>query len=110
MAGLACYNNPMKTSPVDGFLEKIMSVKVLRGGGASAGVFGYSGADNDLVRSLKKNAVALVSEYRKPNADSGKIDQLANEVFGNVQTLQLTYTISEKEADALLKEMQALLE
>jgi hypothetical protein len=91
------------------FLEKIMRINVLRMGGASAGIFGSPGADSDVAYNLKKTALAFASEYCKPAADQTVLDRLSNEVYGCLQTLQLTYVLSEETANELAGQLQDLL-
>lgn len=85
-----------------------MGINILRMGGASAGIFGSTGADNDVLHSLKKSSIAFAAEYKKPTADQVKLEQLSNEIHGYIQTLQLLTTLSEKEAHKLIDQLQEL--
>ncbi len=98
------------TEDLNHFLEKIMRINVLRMGGASAGILGASGADNDVMYNLKKCTVIFASEFRKPNADQTVLKRLSSDIYGFIQTLQLTYALSEKEANKLTDQLQDLLE
>jgi len=84
------------------FVERIMNIKVLRSGGASAGVFGYAGVDNEILNKLKSSSIAFATEYRQPNPDQTKLKQFSDDIYGYLQTLQLTSTLSAEEANKLI--------
>lgn len=107
-AFLLCYNTEHMPQSADFklFLESIMSIHVLNMGGAGAGIFGISGADNDVLNSLKKGTSAFATEYRKPTVDHGKLQQLSSDIVGQLQILQLMHTISEEKADRLMDQLQ----
>ena len=89
--------------------KSIMATNVLRMGGASAGILGLLGADNDIVNNLKTSTVAFASEYRKPKPDRAVLEQLSYKIYGFLQTLQLTHTLSEEAARKLIDQLQSLM-
>jgi hypothetical protein len=95
---------------LDSFIERIMHVNVLRMGGAAAGIMGAAGGDAVILNKLKRSAIAFAREYCKPTPSPDELTQVSQEMYGYLQTLQLTYTLSEKEADKLMDELQALLD
>ena len=86
-----------------------MNIKVLRMGGASAGIIGASGTDDVVLNSLKKSSVGFAREYNKPTPSQDVLVGLSKEIYGYLRTLQVTYTISEEEVDGLMDELQALI-
>jgi acyl-homoserine lactone acylase PvdQ len=93
---------------LDLFLERIMNMNLLRMGGASAGIFGSSGADTDILNRLKNTTITFANEYRKPKEGHAKLVQLSKDIYGYFQTLQLTNTLSEKEANKLIDQLDKL--
>lgn len=77
-------------------------------GGAFAGIMGVSGADNQILTKLKRAAIAYANEYTKSSPSRTQLDNISSEMYGYLQTLQLTYTLTEDEATKLLDELQAL--
>jgi len=77
-------------------------------GGAFAGIMGVSGADNQILTKLKRTAVAYANEYSRPSPDKAELNKLSGDMYGCLQTLQLTYTLTEKEAMSLTDELQIL--
>jgi hypothetical protein len=92
------------------FIQHIMSISVLRMGGAFAGIVGSSNTDNVVLDSLKKNALDFGREYSKPVPGHNQLVELSKEIYGCLRTLQVTYTLSEKEAERLTDELQALMD
>jgi hypothetical protein len=90
------------------FMTTILSIKVQRMGGAFAGIMGTSGADNDILNKLKRTALAFAKEYTSSEPNQLKTTKLSQEMYGYFQTLQLTYTITEKEATSLIDELDVL--
>jgi hypothetical protein len=90
------------------FVDKILSISVQRMGGAFAGIMGVSGADNQILTKLKRTAVAYANEYIKSSPDRTELDKLSGDIYGYLQTLQLTYTLTENEATILIDELQIL--
>ena len=97
-----------KSSSLKLFIDRILNFNVVRMGGASAGIFGSTGADYDVLNSLKNSTIAFATEYRKPTTDHAKLKQFSNDIYGYLQTLQLTYTLSEVEANELIDQLQKL--
>ena len=97
------------STDLNNLLESIMNINVLRMGGASAGIVGSTGGDISVLNDLKKCAFIFVAEYRKSAADYTTLERLANEMYGYLQTLQLTYTLSEKEANKFVDQIQKLM-
>jgi len=85
-----------------------MSITVRRMGGAVAGILGASGADNDIVIKLKRTAINYGQGYKKAVPNKGELMILSQEIYGYLQTLQLTNTLAESEADKLIDELQTL--
>ena len=85
-----------------------MHVNVLRMGGASAGIIGSAGADNDIIYNLRKSAIAFASEYNKTKSNHDELEQLSQEIGGYIQTLHVIGTLSEAEVDKLIDELQML--
>lgn len=79
-------------------------------GGASAGIMGSSGTDNDIVNNLKKSAIAFAREYGKPTSNHDELTRLSQEITGYLRTLPLTYTLSEEEVEKLINELQMLVD
>jgi hypothetical protein len=98
----------MSSSAIDSFLKRIMSIEVLVMGGASAGIFGISSADNDTVNNLKKSAIAFAKEYSGKNESTKLLAQYSQDIEGYLQVLQLTNTISKNTAEKLTDELRAL--
>jgi hypothetical protein len=90
------------------FIEKIINITVQRMGGAAAGILGASGADNDIVIKLKRVAISYGQEYRKASPNRAELLSLSQEIYGYLQTLQLTYTLTEAEGSKLIDELQIL--
>jgi hypothetical protein len=90
------------------FMTSILSIKVQRMGGAFAGIMGASGADNDILNKLKRAAIAYAREYTKAASDKTTLSNLSEEMYGYFQTLQLTYTLTEEEANKLIDDLQVL--
>jgi hypothetical protein len=97
------------STDLNSFLESVMNINVLRMGGASAGILGSTSADSSIVNDLKKGAYLFATEYRKSGADYVTLERLSNEMYGFLQTLQLTYTLSEKEANKFINQLQKLM-
>jgi hypothetical protein len=91
------------------FIERVMDLNVLRMGGASAGIIGASGTDNVILNNLKRSTVAFAREYSRPTSSQLELVGLSQDIYGYLQTLQVTYTLSETEADGLMDELQALM-
>lgn len=92
------------------FLEKVMRINVLKMGGASGGIAGSISGDHLTLQDLKKSAITFAKEYIKPEPDKDELLRLSEEINGYFRILQLTYTLSEKEADKLMDELQALVD
>ncbi len=90
-------------------MNGVLSIKVQRMGGAFAGIMGASGADNDILNKLKRTSLSFAKEYTKSEPNQSVLKRLTEEMYGYLQTLQLTYTLTEKEADQLIDELGALL-
>jgi len=90
------------------FVDKVLAISVQRMGGAFAGIMGASGSDNQILNKLKRAAIAYANEYTKSSPGRVQLDNLSNEMYGYLQTLQLTYTITEDEATKLIDELQDL--
>lgn len=90
------------------FIDKILNISVQRMGGAFAGIMGVSGADNQILTKLKRTAVAYANEYTKSSPNKTELEKLSGEMYGYLQTLQLTYTLTENQADGLIDELQVL--
>ena len=90
------------------FIETIMSITVQRMGGAYAGILGTSGADNDILIKLKRAVISYAREYSKLAPDQTKLTKLSQEIYGYLQIMQLTYTLTESEAGKLIDELQIL--
>jgi hypothetical protein len=103
------YNAPMPASTkLNSFIEAIMSITVQRMGGAYAGILGSSGADNDILIKLKRAAISYGRHYGNPVTNQVELMNLSQEIYGYLQTLQLTYTLTESEAGKLIDELQVL--
>lgn len=100
----------MTSSDVHLFLEKLMNIKILNMGGASASIFGSSGAENDTLNSLRKSAITFAVEYSKQSPDVNALLEYSQEIEGHLQVLKLTNTVSEDTADKLINELHALTE
>lgn len=92
------------------FLENIMQVNVIDMGGAKASILGAPDANNDVVNTLKKNAIAFAEEYRKSKPDQTELMRNAEQVSGCLQTLQLTNTLSERTTTTLLDDLEKLMD
>jgi len=90
------------------YIEKIMHISVQRMGGAFAGILGTSGADSGIVYKLKKAAMSYAGEYTESTPNPAKLTALSQEMYGYLQTLQLTYTLTEEEAGKLIDLLQKL--
>jgi hypothetical protein len=77
-------------------------------GGAFAGIMGVSGADTQILSKLKRTAIDYANEYTKPSPNKPQLDKLSSEIYGYLQTLQLTYTLTEDESNSLIDELQVL--
>lgn len=95
-------------SDVDLLLERIMTINVLRMGGAAAAIAGSAGADGVLVNSLKRSAAAFANEYQKTDPSHDTLARLATEISGPLQTLVVMGTLSREEADLLTDQLQTL--
>lgn len=96
------------SSELDLFVEKIISITVQRMGGAAAGILGASGADNDILIKLKRVAISYGQEFKKTKPNRAELLSLSQEIYGYLQTLQLTYTLTNIEASKLIDELQGL--
>jgi hypothetical protein len=98
----------MASSDIQSFLQKIMDIRVLSLGGASAGIFGISGADNETLNNLKKSTVAFVKEYSSKAPNKDVLMQSSQEIEGYLRVLQLTNTISKDTVDQRIEELGML--
>jgi len=96
------------SAKLDLFIERVMRVNIMRMGGAFGGIFGFSSTESEIINNLKKSTIAFACEYSKPTPNQDELIQLSQEIYGCLQTLQLTYTLSEKEANDLIDELQML--
>ncbi len=85
-----------------------MRLNSLRMGGASEGIIGVPGGDTDSANKVKRSALSFAKEYRKSKASRDELMRLELEIVGYLQILQLTYVLSETEADKLIDELQLL--
>ncbi len=109
MENFFCYTALMASyTELDSFLERVMHINVLTMGGASEGIIGSSSTGGVIINNLKKTAIAFAHEYRKPASNHDELMRLEQEIAGYLQTLQLTYTLSESEADRLIQKLQIL--
>ncbi|MDQ5886117.1 MAG: hypothetical protein QG628_514 [Patescibacteria group bacterium] len=95
---------------IDKFVNQIMNITVTRMGGASAGIFGQAGADADITNTLKRVTIAFATEYQKSTPDKNIVLQYAKDIEGQLQTLVLTNTLSEKEANELIDQLHSLIQ
>jgi hypothetical protein len=98
----------MPSVSLEDFLEIIMHIDVLRMGGASAGIIGSTGTDDEVLANLKKSAIAFANEYRKPASRHDELHRLSQAIEGYLLTLQLTATLSAAECDELIDQLQTL--
>lgn len=96
------------SASLDSFLNHIMAINTTPMGGAMAGILGASGTGTDTINSLKKTALQFANDYSKPKPNQNELDKLEQEIVGYLQILQLTYTLSEDRAQALMDEIQTL--
>jgi hypothetical protein len=92
------------------FLDRIMSINVLRMGGAFAGIVGSSGTDNIVLNNLKRTAVTIARAYNKPATQRDELVELSEQIDGYLQTLQLTSTLSKEEVDGLMEQLESLID
>ena len=90
------------------FVERIMNITVQRMGGAAAGILGASGADNDIVIKLKRAVITYGREYNQSLPNQTELMRLSQEIYGYLQMLQLTHTLSEDETGKLIDDLQSL--
>lgn len=95
---------------IDEFTRSLLSIEVLQLGGAGAGIVGSSGNDSNLTYQLKQKAVAFANAYRSTGPSSAGTKQAADDVYGIIQSLLVTSTISEAKATELLNALDNLLE
>ena|ERR1035437_9781380 len=93
---------------IDEFTRSLLSIEVLRLGGAGAGIIGSSGNDSSLTYQLKQKAVAFDNSYRSTGPSSTDTKQAADDIYGLIQSLLLTSTISEAKATQLLDALDNL--
>jgi hypothetical protein len=100
------------TSPavLEAFLETVMNISVRRMGGAVAGIMGASGADGELIYDLKKTALAIADKYTHDPKDKKALLDLAEQIGGYIQTLQVTGTLSLQEAEDALQKLDNLIQ
>lgn len=94
---------------VDNFVKQIMDIQVTRMGGASAGIFGQAGADVDITNNLKRTVIAFAKESQNTKPDKNALTQYSEEIEGQLQSLVLTNTLSQKEADELVNKLHTLI-
>ena len=92
------------------FLARVMGMKVLRVGGASAGILGALGGESETLNNLKRTALEFAKEYTGPKPDHASLGKLAQDIEGYMRTLQLTNTISSDEVDSLLEQLHVLVD
>jgi hypothetical protein len=92
------------------FLQRIINISVLRMGGAVAGIIGSVGADNEVLNSLKNTTIAFALEFKKPIPNKEELRQLANNIQGYLQTLELTNALSEEKTNSLIGELQKIID
>lgn len=100
----------IQNSKLQDFLAEIMQIKVMRMGGASAGILGAAGADEDVTNNLKRSAINFAREYESPGQDADRLKELAGQIEGFVKTLQITSTLSTREGDRLLDALAELVD
>jgi hypothetical protein len=93
---------------LESFLKKIMEIRNYAMGGAVAGIIGSPEASDSVINTLKRTAVIFAQEYREPEPDEKRLEQLADEISGLLQTLRVTSTLSEKTVAELHDELDAL--
>lgn len=99
-----------KSSQLHAFLEKIMAIQALNMGGAAAGIFGQSDAQQDVLRGLKHTTATFAAEYVKPAPSASLLDKLSKEIDGSLQTLYVTNVLSKDSADTLIDELHLLID
>ena len=65
------------TTKLDIFVEKIMSINVMRMGGAFAGIVGSTGTDGDTANNLKESTINFAREYNKSTLNQDKLTRLS---------------------------------
>jgi len=90
----------MTQPSLDAFLQSVANIKVLRMGGASAGMFGTSGVDHDMIHDLKTRAAQFAQAYNSGNLAVAA--KAAGHIEAQLRTLQVTNVLSEKESEKLI--------
>lgn len=98
----------MNNTELQNFIKEVMSIDAGHNGlaGGSAGITGVTSANNDLVLSLRRNAMDFATEYSKEAPDHERVAQSAGQLEGSLRALQMVSDLSE----AKLKELLAALD
>lgn len=91
------------------FLARIMEIRSMSMGGATAGIVGSPDASEDVINTLKRTVVVFAQEYRKEPQDEARIQSLADEISGLLQTLRVTSTLSDQTVFELYDDLSALV-
>ena len=90
------------------FLERIMDIRVTTMGGATASIIGSPDPSESTVNILKRTAYEFARERSKASPDDDRLNTLADEISGLLQTLRVMPTLSEKTVAELHDELDAL--
>jgi len=86
-----------------------MDIRNMSMGGAVAGIIGSPEASEGVINTLKRTAVDIAKEYRRQPRDMSRLQELADQISGLLQTLRVTSTLSDKTVAELHDELDALL-
>jgi hypothetical protein len=93
------------SNELDDFVDSVMRINIMRMGGAFTGIVGASGTGSTVVYELRKSVMAFANEYHQPTPSHDQLERLSQEITGHLRILQLSYTLSEKEADKLIDQL-----
>ena len=95
---------------LDTLLDRLMHIHIERMGGAVTGIEGTTGAEVEVINSLKMAARDFAIAYKAPTPDQSKLEELADTIRGYLETLNVLTVLSEKETSELLGQLSLLVD
>jgi hypothetical protein len=101
----------MSTIELNQFLEKLMKIDVGYAGmgGGSVGIVGATGTNDQVINSLRKNAISFATECAKKNSDPKILNELADQLQGSINATKLISGISDSKRDVLTDGLESLV-
>ncbi|MGI9028042.1 MAG: hypothetical protein ACR2FM_04350 [Candidatus Saccharimonadales bacterium] len=100
----------MRNTALHAFIENVMQIKAGYAGmgGASAAIVGAASTNDEVVGTLRKNALAFAAERAKPTPNPEHLLELADQVEGSLRSLQLVGVLSDERLEEFISQLDAL--